>query len=210
MANFKTHFSVGILLGIIFALTALASGLMLGWTMITLVIITVTIGAFLPDVDSESAIPFRVVFYSLGIIASIFAFIWAMKEYTGWVFISMLSLSAFIVVRFVFGYIFKKLTKHRGIFHSIPMAILIMLLTLTFLKELSSLPRDYQAILSISIGIGFLSHLILDEIYAAINFNGKKFLFNRHMGSALKLWSKSPAVTALTYSILFILFIINF
>jgi hypothetical protein len=187
----------------------------------------VAIGSFLPDVDSSSALPFRIVFYSLGIIAAVATLIWTTNNYSpSWEIIPYLNnhptlnfktiviiglpLIAFFTVRFILGSIFKKFTKHRGIFHSIPMTLISVLGALTLFKTFSNFNDNTQLLLSISLGIGFISHLVLDEIYATMNFNGKRFHPNKNLGTALKFWSSSLKITTLTYIILFILFKLNF
>jgi hypothetical protein len=49
--------------------------------------------------------------------------------------------------------------------------------------------------------IGFLSHLVLDEL-SSINFMGFTVKLNKYAGSALKLFSPSWAATATTYVVL--------
>lgn len=207
MANFKTHLSTGIILGIICATIAVVYGVTSQWTLLALLIFAVGVGSFLPDVDSDSSVPFRIVFYALGITFAIFAIFWTIAHYPNQLlFIIGLPLATFIIVRFVLGSIFKKFTHHRGIFHSIPMAIVVTLSTLLVLQNYSHFTNSEQILLSIAIGIGFIGHLILDEIYAATNFNGKKFHPNKNLGSAIKLWSNSLPITFIVYIIIFILF----
>ncbi len=206
MANFKTHLSVGIMLGIICAASAIIFGILSNWTILSLLILFVSIGSFLPDIDSDSSTPFRIVFYTLSIIFAFFALVLSLEYYPNQlIFIIGIPLITFVIIRFVIGIIFKKFTHHRGIFHSVPMAIISILSTLLILKTFSQFTPDACLTLSIAIGIGFVSHLILDEIYAAINFNGKKFLPNKNLGTALKFWSSSLPITLLAYIIIFIL-----
>jgi hypothetical protein len=49
--------------------------------------------------------------------------------------------------------------------------------------------------------LGFLSHLVLDEIYS-VNAEGLRIRFNKAAGSALKLASHSMSATLLTWLIL--------
>ncbi len=49
--------------------------------------------------------------------------------------------------------------------------------------------------------IGFLSHLVLDELFA-VDFMGLRPRLNKYAGSALKLWSPSWPATVLTYLVL--------
>jgi len=205
MANFKTHLSTGIIFGIICATGAVIYGITSEWSILALLVLAISIGSFLPDVDSDSSIPFKIVFYTFSIILSIFTIFWTINNYPNQpLLIISLPLATFIIVRFVFGSIFKKFTHHRGIFHSVPMAIVSILGTLLILQNCSHFASTEQLLLSIGVGIGFISHLILDEIYAATNFNGKKFRPNKNLGSALKFWSSSLPITLLVYIIIFI------
>ncbi len=210
MANFKTHISVGIILGVCCAFFALLSKILQDWDNLSLVILFITIGSFLPDVDSDSSLPFKIVFYFLGIITAFFSLAWLMLNSNRILNLIFIPLGIFFIIRFMFGYIFKKFTRHRGIFHSIPMAIISILSSLILLNKFSNFSYSINFLLSVSIGIGFISHLILDEIYAFTNFNGKKFHPNKNLGTALKLWSKSKGVTFITYFIIIILILIIF
>ncbi len=205
MANFKTHISTGIILGICLAFFAFASSILYEWTTISLVILFVAIGSFLPDVDSDSSLPFKIVFNFLGIMSAFLFLVWLFLNSYPTNALILMPLGTFLIVRFVFGYIFKKFTRHRGIFHSIPMAIISILLPLFLLNNLSNFSYQVNFLLSVSVGIGFFSHLILDELYAFINFSGKKFSPNKSLGSALKLYSNSLLSTFFTYLAIFIL-----
>src|SRR5262249_30468338 len=55
--------------------------------------------------------------------------------------------------------------------------------------------------LAVGTMIGFLSHLVLDEL-CAVDFSGVTVKLNQFAGSALKLKSESWAVTLATYSLL--------
>lgn len=206
MANFKTHLSAGIILGIICATVTVVYGITSHWTLLALLIFAVGIGSFLPDVDSDSSTPFKIVFYTLGITCAIFIIFWAINNYPNQLlFIIGLPIITFMIVRFILGSIFKKFTHHRGIFHSIPMAIVAILGTLLVLQNYSHFTNSEQLLLSVAIGIGFIGHLILDEIYAATNLNGNRFRPNKNLGSALKLWSSSLPITFIVYILILIL-----
>lgn len=210
MADFKTHLSTGIVLGICCAFFALINSILHEWNTLCLVIFLVSIGSFLPDVDSDSSISFKIIFYFLGIITAFFSLTWLILNSYTIVNLILIPFGIFLIIRFAFGYIFKKFTRHRGIFHSIPMAIISILLLLLLLNNFSNFDYYINFLLSVSIGIGFISHLILDELYAFINFNGKRFSPNKNLGSALKLWSNSKPITFFTYLTIFILIYIIF
>ena len=206
MANFKTHLSTGFILGITCTILILLYGISHHWTIFLLIIFSISIGSFLPDIDSDSSIPFRIVFYTLSIISAFFIFLWTLHNYPNQpLLITTIPIITFLIVRFIFGWIFKRFTHHRGIFHSVPMALIATSSTFLLLQKFTHLTTNEHFLLSIGLGIGFVSHLILDEIYAATNFNGKKFHPNKSLGSSLKLWSSSFPITLITYFFLFIL-----
>ena len=75
-------------------------------------------------------------------------------------------------------------------FHSIPAAVLSFLITLTILSFCINL-FDRRLILSLSVGIGYLCHLILDELNSVVNLEGIPIIPNKSLGTALKFFSKN-------------------
>ena len=71
------------------------------------------------------------------------------------------GIAIFFIIRYPFDFLIDKLTKHRGTWHSIPMALIsAMIVFLLFRRsEFSS-----RIVFSLIFFICFLSHLILDEI----------------------------------------------
>ena len=55
--------------------------------------------------------------------------------------------------------------------------------------------------MAVGIALGFLSHLILDEIYA-VQWNGLKLELNQFAGSAMKFFGKSFSANAVTWLLL--------
>jgi cyanate permease len=52
--------------------------------------------------------------------------------------------------------------------------------------------------------LGFLSHLVLDELYS-VDFMGSRLRLSKHAGRPLKLFSKSWPATLTTYLLLALL-----
>jgi hypothetical protein len=104
----------------------------------------------------------------------------------------------YLLVRYVVRFLFQRLTVHRGMFHSVP-AMLIAGLGVFLLHH----GPDTRTRMFLAGGtmLGFLSHLVLDEIYS-VNFMGFHFKLNKYAGSALKLFSPSWTATLSTYIIL--------
>jgi membrane-bound metal-dependent hydrolase YbcI (DUF457 family) len=104
----------------------------------------------------------------------------------------------YLFVRYGLRALFTRLTVHRGMFHSIP-ALLIAGLVF-YLGYHSDQPR-LRLFLAGGVMLGFLSHLVLDEIYS-VDFMGLRLHLNKYAGSALKLTSKSLPATLATYLLL--------
>src|SRR5262249_46288860 len=99
------------------------------------------------------------------------------------------------------GGIVKHCTHHRGIWHSFPMMIIAALVT--YLTSLYFGQTQQTAILfGLGMGAGFLSHLVLDELWSEVDHDGNPFTHKRSLGTAMKLFSESRKVNVVTYVIL--------
>jgi hypothetical protein len=160
-----------------------------------------TIGGLLPDLDSDSGVPVRELF---GLLAATSAFVayHPLREH-GMPLEQALVIMAgvYFAVRYVFANAFRRWTVHRGMFHSVPAMLIAGLLV-----YLGYPSHDFTLKLYLAGGVmcGFLSHLVLDEIYA-VDFMGFRLKFNKFAGSALKFVSPSYAATIATYMLLFAL-----
>lgn len=168
------------------------------------------IGSFLPDLDSDEGRPFSLVFDLFAFCGGCVAFYICLFqrdlpiEY--WVGIPP---GVALFIRYGIGAIFRHLTVHRGIFHSIPAALIVTLTTSLALVKFSQIPLNDVAAIAVSIGLGYLSHLILDEVYSAVNFEGLKFKPKKSLGTALTFTSPSSTITAAAYIVLIVLFMLN-
>ena len=84
----------------------------------------------------------------------------------------------YLLIRYGISELFKRYTVHRGMFHSIPAMLIaglaVFLMTRTANKEPELLLE--RLYLAGAVMLGFLSHLVLDEIYA-VDFMGAKLKF---------------------------------
>jgi hypothetical protein len=79
----------------------------------------------------------------------------------------------------------SKLMIHRGISHSIPtLAVWVLLVYLHYPSDLHQL----RVAMAVAVGLGVLSHLVLDEMFSVDLRNNH---IKRSFGTALKLWSQS-------------------
>lgn len=205
MASFRSHISLGIASGILGAigLTTLAFSDALGF--IAIVFVVAVLGSIMPDMDSDSGVPFHVTFGSFSLVAAALVGISLLHETPFvWERTLMWTVGTFGFVYLFVGYFFKRFTRHRGMAHSLPAAILAGLVT--FFLAVHWTFSDMEAfILALAMMVGYVGHLILDEIYAAVNFHGTPFIPNKALGSALKFFSDDTLINLAVYgAILFL------
>jgi len=197
MASFRGHLAFSATLGITYgALSYWQLGL--DWGTAALATAITAVGGMLPDLDSDSGVPVREMFG----LAAIFVPLILLRRFARAGLeveqILVLLAATFVVIRYGAAWLFKRLTVHRGMFHSIPAMLLAGLATFLMYKTDSIRPRLF---LAVGITIGFFSHLLLDEI-CAVDFRGLKPKLNQFAGSALKFASKSYWATGITYLLL--------
>jgi hypothetical protein len=197
MASYKGHLTVSTALGIAYG-TAAYWYLNLDWGSACLGAGLTALGGLLPDLDSDSGVPVRELF---GLAATVtpFLMLGRLSKQGLTTEQTVVVMAAFyLLVRYVIRFLFQRMTVHRGMFHSVP-AMLIAGLGV-FLLHHGPDPRT-RLVLAGGTMLGFLSHLVLDEIYS-VNFMGFHFKLNKYAGSALKLFSPSWTANLCTYLIL--------
>lgn len=197
MAAFREHIAFSTVLGVGYAVGLKTLGFepaqaVLAGSMCSL-------SGMLPDLDSDSGKPVREMFSFIAATCSLIIF---HKLGDGNLeFRLLLAGGMYLFMRFGFSYLFKQLTVHRGMCHSIPAALIAgMAAYLIFINEGDRIALAMAG----GVLIGFVSHLLLDEIYA-VDFRGLKPKLNQFAGSALKLFSKNTAATVVTWGILLFL-----
>ena len=210
MANFKTHVGGGAALGAgigAFAAVVGLSGDDIG--LAVLMALAACVGSVAPDIDSDSSVPFHVTFGILSLSAGTAVLVFAMERFPGdWPRIVACSLAAVLTMWGVVGWIFRKFTRHRGMVHSIPTAALVGL-TIFLLACKFGIPEWEAFLVAVSFSSGFVLHLILDELFAAVAFRGLKIGPKKSFGSALKLTAKSRPVTFAVYAAIAAILLLN-
>lgn len=170
----------------------------LDWATVFLGAGLTALGGLAPDLDSDSSVPVRELFSLAGVVAPVLAF--QRLENSGFSTEQVLVIlgGIYLVVRYVMAFLFKTLTVHRGMFHSLPAMLISGLLVFLLYHNPRVVVRLY---LAGGMMLGFLSHLVLDEIYA-VSFMGFKLTPNKYAGSALKFFSPSWVATLTTYFVL--------
>ena len=200
MAGYREHISVSGLCG---AGYGFAATLLLGFTpeQGLLAGILCWMSGMLPDVDSETGKPVQKIFSVLAAVVPVmmmerFREITSNREQ-----IILLAICTYTAVRYGLSYILGRLSVHRGMFHSIP-AMLIATEVVMLVYRSDELA--VKALMGIAVAIGFLSHLLLDELYS-VEFTGTRLKLNKAAGSALKFVGKSFYPNVFTYTVLMFL-----
>jgi hypothetical protein len=197
MASFRGHLAASASLGAAYGAWG-AVYYQMGWGPSLLGASLTTLGGFLPDLDSDSGVPVRELFNLAGALVPILLLPRLHQEQLTPDQILVVLAGAYLAIRFGLSHLFKWLTVHRGMFHSIPAMLIAGLAVFLLYHNPNVYLRAYMAGGTM---LGFLSHLALDELFA-IDFMGMTPRLNKYAGSALKLASKSRLATALTYVIL--------
>lgn len=185
MAAYREHITVSGVLGVAYACAAV---FMFGFSMTQGMVAAILtwISGMLPDLDSESGRPIR----ELSALTSALAPL-LMLQHTNELGISgdramLFAMLLYGAVRYGGTALLAHLTVHRGMFHSIP--AMIIAAELTFLGYHSPDVR-VRLMMALGVGLGFLSHLILDEVYS-VQWTGVRVKLSKSAGSALKFFGK--------------------
>jgi hypothetical protein len=159
------------------------------------------LGGLLPDLDSDSGVPVRELFglAAVAVPALLLPRMGAVGLSTDETLVVLSGL--YLLIRYGLSALFKRVTVHRGMFHSIP-AMLIAGLLVFLLYHSPDLTN--RLFLAGGVMLGFLSHLVLDEL-CSVNLVGVKLRLNKYAGSALKFFSSSAPATVTTYALLGVL-----
>ena len=203
MANFKGHITTSAILGV--AVGGFGAWYFhYDWGVVGLAAGLTAIGGMLPDLDSDSGIPVREMFGLAGVIVPL-VLVNRLKAdaLTAEQLLVILAVS-YLVVRFGCAELFRRMSVHRGMFHSVPAMLIAGLAVFLMHRPDHVMSGDEvreRLFFALGTMIGFLSHLVLDELFA-VNLMGVVPRLNQYAGSALKLTSKSWAATLFTYTIL--------
>ena len=208
MAGYKAHFAFGVLTA---ACVAVAM-LVISWVslrVMPLVFLLAVIGSMLPDIDSDTGLPVRLLFGTLAVATIGLALFYTMNSTaTSWLQQGLIGVGAGLFVYFIIGGIFKHFTEHRGVFHSIPAALVMGLVAMS-VSGLLGLGEKLALVVGLAITAGYLSHLVLDEINSTVNLSGIPFKPKKSLGTALKLTGGSKMMTTAIYVALVVFLVMN-
>lgn len=225
MANYKTHRNIGIISSLIitsglYYYEKIYNGENIDIFNLSIMIIIGIIGSLIPDIDLKTSTPskiFKTFIYILSYFFS-FGYMYSNKEYLieqmnlDWIIINIIFILITLILATILVKFFQNQMRHRGIIHSIPFALFssIILFEILHLFNLNINISNFkfnELLISILYLTGFMTHLILDEIYS-VDFRGKKI--KKSFGTALKLFDKKNYYGTLIYYILIILYFKDF
>ena len=194
MADFKTHVSFSTTAGVVYGTgiwlfdvpaptSAIAGGIC-------------AIAGMFPDIDSKTSRALQETLYLLAGLVCMLVLLRLRDTGLNGDLILVVGVATFLLTKFAIGEIVTRSTVHRGMIHSIPSAFIAGILTYL----LASGPDGFRAVKAIGLVFGFLSHLILDEVYS-VDVRGVRL--KKSFGTALKFTNPSkPGKTAFVYALL--------
>lgn len=183
MAGFKTHITTSTVVGLVYGYwgvtdqgMSLESGLLAGGLC--------SVSGMLPDLDSDSGVPLRETTMFISAIAPMLMIErWRDMGLTH-ESMALAAMLIYVAIRFVAVEFFRRFTVHRGMWHSIPAAFIAMMIAYLLMPCPSEAVRVYK---SLAVFIGFMTHLILDEIWS-IDLSRGRIRTKKSFGTALKFF----------------------
>ncbi|MBI3466283.1 MAG: metal-dependent hydrolase, partial [Planctomycetes bacterium] len=175
MAAFRQHVAVSTVLGVGYGAAAYF-GFGIDWPTCVIAAGLTGYAGMLPDLDSPTGQPVREVF---GLIAALVPVLLVeqLRAAVATVYESLarepavltpqamvvIIAASYFAVRFGGAWLLDRLTVHRGMFHSIPAALITAVVAFLLLQGPTLMLRLFLAGGPL---LGFLSHLIMDEIWS--------------------------------------------
>ncbi len=183
MPGFESHITTSSALGLSIGAIGYSQGMPLTSSVIAAGLCS--LGGMLPDMDGDTGIPVRETFA----MAAAAVTVMMTELFRTWGFdremIVIAAGAVYLLTRFGVGGLFKAYTVHRGMWHSIPAAFSAGLVVFLICSYQDLAPRLFK---SGAIVLGFLSHLVLDELHSFEVREGR-LRVKSSLGTALKFWT---------------------
>lgn len=195
MAGYREHIGFSGVLGVIWGASAY---LFFGFTPVqgTLAFLFTWFAGMLPDIDSQTGRPVQEIFGVVSVVAPLIL----MQHLMGWggdyERVLLLAILFYVLLRNFGAPLLGKLCVHRGMYHSVPALLMASLTTFLFYKNDDIYVR---MLMGGGVALGFLSHLILDEIYS-VQWTGTRIKLAKSSGSALKWFGHSVTANAFCWA----------
>ena len=183
MANFPTHIAVGTVVSGALATVTVAADMVAPENVVAVTLAGV-LGSILPDIDLEESRPAKAMFSGLAIFFS-FAVLFGLDRKYSIAEMLILWLGTLLLVRFGAKEVFFRFSYHRGVWHSLLALVFCAFVTAVIFSRLLGRNDGVAWLAAGFMGVGYLTHLILDEIYAVDVMDTR---VKASFGTALKLF----------------------
>lgn len=203
VADFRTHLTVTSICSSITATTMLASAMATPQEVLLYFILGV-VGGLLPDIDSDSSLPVRLLFT---FIATVISFLVMFKQRGDSTLVELFLVWAgsFVFIKFFLFSLFTKVTVHRGIIHSIPAAVAFGFIAAIIMNRVFHFNDFVSWMSGMFVFGGAILHLLLDELCSLNIMTGK---IKKSSGTAFKFGSVGDfKSTAFIYMLIAVLFV---
>lgn len=194
MADFRTHITASSVAGVAYGIAGYQAGL--PWESCALAGGLCSVSGMLPDLDSNSGIPLRETTLFASTLVPMLMVDRMVRMGMSHELMVLTSAGIYILIRFVIAEFFRRYTVHRGMWHSIPAALSVGMFAFLIMSTEDFSLRIYK---TAAVVIGFMVHLILDEIWS-IDFRGGHMRFKTSFGTAMKLFSRNRWANISTYA----------
>ncbi len=206
MANFPTHIGVGTLTSGALATLTLAADVVAPENLVAIAAAGV-LGSVLPDIDLKDSRPSKALFSGLAAFFS-FAALFLLAGKLSVAELWIVAALTFIGIRYVAHAIFHRMSYHRGIYHSILAGVFFAFFTAAIYKWLLGRHEGVAWLAAAFMFVGYMTHLILDEIYTfgglkgLLTLAGSGYVSGKELESQLKsevtglYLKKGPALLA--------------
>jgi hypothetical protein len=164
MANFTTHLAAGTLVSGGLATLTMAADVVAPENLVAVTMACV-LGSVLPDIDLKDSRPSKAMFSGLAIFFS-FAVLFTAAEHLSVVEMLIAWLGTLVFVRYGAKALFHEFSYHRGIWHSVLAAVFCSAVTAVVYYYILRRPDGVAWLAAGFMFIGFMTHLVLDEIYS--------------------------------------------
>jgi hypothetical protein len=184
MANFPTHIAVGTVVSGALATVTVAADMVAAENIVAVTLAGV-LGSVLPDIDLEESRPAKAMFSGLAVFFS-FAVLFGLetKKYSIAEML-ILWLGTLFFVRYAAKEAFFRFSYHRGVWHSLLALVFCSFVTAWVFYNLLGRHESVAWLGAVFMGVGFLTHLLLDEIYSVDVMDTR---IKSSFGTALKLF----------------------
>ena len=207
MANFPTHIAVGTVVSGALATVTMAADMVAPENIVAVTLAGV-LGSVLPDIDLKESRPARAMFAGLGVFFS-FAVLFSLERKYSIAEMLILWLGTLLFVQYVARAVFFRISYHRGVWHSFLAMVFCALVTACVYSRLLGRDEGVAWLAAGFLAIGFLTHLILDELYSVDVMDTRikasfgtamKFFDYKHLGHSAAMVAAAVLVFMFTPS----------